>query len=173
MPSVTTSTHSIRTATPKDLDPLVDLEQSCFSAPWSRENLKAELHGNPFSRVWVMDDPENPDNPVRLVAYICAWFVFEEIRFLNLAVRPDYRRQGIAKRLIQEMLFLGEKEGCQRGFLEVRHSNTPAKNLYQSFNFKEYGRRKSYYTNPLEDAILMIHDPLGAPLPENREQVEG
>jgi len=153
----------VRFATQQDIEALVILEEACFSAPWSRKSFEAELQGNQFSQLLVVADPKGLSEEIPLVAYICAWLVFEEVRFLNLAVRQDFRRQGIGKRLIAEMLTLASGEGCLRGFLEVRESNKSAKNLYHSFNFQEYGTRKSYYTNPLEDAILMIQEPVVNP----------
>ena len=150
---------STQEATLKNLDQLVKLEEACFSTPWSRQSFHAELEGNQFSRVRIVPHPEYEQN-LDIIAYICVWIVFEEIRYLNLAVHPDFRRQGLAKQLIHETLDLGMKAGCCRGMLEVRKTNDVAKNLYESFNFHRYSTRKSYYTNPTEDAILMTLDPL-------------
>jgi ribosomal-protein-alanine N-acetyltransferase len=86
--------------------------------------------------------------------------VFEEIRFLNFAVHPEFRRMGLARQLISQAITIGIEEGCCRGMLEVRASNQAARNLYESFHFQSYATRKSYYTNPTEDAILMTLEPL-------------
>jgi len=153
----------MRRGTLDDLDALVCLEKACFSDPWSRKSFEAELAGNQFSRLFVV---LHPDGGLRggVVGYICVWVVFEEVRFLNLAVHPEYRRKGMAKQLITESIQLGIHEGCCRGMLEVRSSNQPAKILYECFNFKEYATRKSYYTNPTEDAILMVLEPIFQPV---------
>ncbi|UCH91923.1 MAG: ribosomal protein S18-alanine N-acetyltransferase [Nitrospirota bacterium] len=127
--------------------------------PWSQKNFEAELRGNQFSRILVIPHPEY-GLKVQVVGYICAWMVFEEIRFLNLAIHEEFRRRGLATQLIREAIRLGEDEGCCRGMLEVRESNYAAKKLYESFNFQAYATRKSYYTNPTEDAILMTLEPL-------------
>ena len=150
----------IRVAGPKDVDALVKLEEACFTTPWSRKNFEAELSGNPFSRLFVVSNPQGSESRFPLIAYSCCWVVFEELRFLNVAVSDDFRRQGLAKTLIFQSIQEGLQAGCQRGLLEVRASNHSAKNLYQSFRFTEYARRKSYYTNPDEDAILMVAEPL-------------
>ena len=99
-----------RGATPDDLDALVCLEETCFSEPWSRKSFEAELTGNQFSRLLVV---LHPDSVLLgdVVGYICVWVVFEEVRFLNLAVHPEFRRKGIAKHLIMEAIQLGIHKG--------------------------------------------------------------
>ena len=149
----------IHVATRENLDALVTLEEACFSVPWSRKSFEAELEGNQFSRIFMVPHPKcEPE--VKVIGYICAWMVFEEIRFLNLAVHPEFRHMGLATQLISEAITIGIEERCCRGMLEVRASNQAARNLYESFNFQSYATRKSYYTNPTEDAILMTLEPL-------------
>lgn len=160
--------EAIRLATLADLDALVSLEQACFAVPWSRKSFEAELHGNSFSQILVIPGPgQQPELP--LLAYICVWVIFEEIRFLNLAVHPQFRGQGLAKQLTLQALCIGSAQGCCRGMLEVRDSNQVARKLYESFKFKEYGRRNSYYTNPSEDAILMILEPIFKPISDKKD----
>ncbi len=159
----------MRTATLADLDELVKLEEVCFAVPWSRKSFEAELHGNQFSQILAVPGSMGPSG-MPLLAYICVWVIFEEIRFLNLAVHPQFRRQGLAKMLILEALRIASDQGCCRGMLEVRHSNLPARKLYESFNFKEYATRNSYYTNPTEDAILMMLEPLSKPVSAKTER---
>lgn len=158
----------MRTATREDLDELVKLEEACFAVPWSRKSFEAELHGNQFSQILVVPGPMGSSG-IPLLAYICVWVIFEEIRFLNLAVHPQFRRRGLAKELILRALRIGMDEGCCRGMLEVRHSNLPARKLYESFNFREYATRDSYYTNPTEDAILMVLEPLFMPVFDKKD----
>ncbi len=147
-------------ATSEDLDGLLTIENACFNAPWTRKHFEAELEGNRFSHIVAVPHPHPEADSPSLIAYICAWIIFEEVRFLNLAVLPDFRRRGIAQGLIGEMLRRADQENCQRGLLEVRESNSSALNLYKSLNFKEYARRRAYYTNPSEDAILMRREPI-------------
>ena len=150
---------NIQVATIENLDALVALEEACFSVPWSRKSFEAELEGNKFSRVSIVLQ-SNPATEVKAIGYICAWMVFEEIRFLNLAVHPEFRRMGLARQLISKAITVGIEEGCCRGMLEVRASNHDARSLYESFHFQPHATRKSYYTNPTEDAILMTLEPL-------------
>ena len=147
-------------ATFKDLEALLALENACFTAPWTAKHFEAELQGNPFSRILAVPHPQSGSASPSIIGYICAWIIFEEVRFLNLAILPEFRRQGIAQRLIGEILGLAIHEKCHRGMLEVRESNFAAMKLYKSLNFKEYARRKAYYTNPSEDAILMSLEPI-------------
>jgi ribosomal-protein-alanine N-acetyltransferase len=154
---------NIQMATLENLDALLALEVACFSVPWSKKSFEAELEGNQFSRILMVPHPEY-GHEVQAIGYICAWMVFEEIRFLNLAIHPEFRRRGLATQLIGEAIRLGREEGCCRGMLEVRESNHAAKKLYESFNFQAYATRKSYYTNPTEDAILMNLEPLARPI---------
>jgi len=155
-------------ATLENLDALVTLEEACFTMPWSRKNFKAELVGNQFSRILMISHPDHGPK-VQAIGYICAWIIFEELRFLNVAVHPDFRRQGLAWQLLGEALRLGTEAGCCRGMLEVRETNAAAKKLYESFHFQAYATRKSYYTNPTEDAILMTLESLSTPHRERRD----
>jgi ribosomal-protein-alanine N-acetyltransferase len=158
--TVHASNHwNIRMATLENLDVLAALEVTCFSVPWSKKSFEAELKGNQFSRILIITHSEY-GLEVQVIGYICVWMVFEEIRFLNLAIHPEFRRRGLATQLIGEAICLGTEEGCCRGMLEVRESNHAAIKLYESFHFQAYATRKSYYTNPTEDAILMILEPL-------------
>ena len=127
----------------KDLEALLALENACFSAPWSEKHFEAELAGNPFSHIFVVPHPHSGTASPSIIGYICAWIIFEEVRFLNLAVLPEFRRRGIAQRLIGEIMGLAIREKCHRGMLEARESNSAALRLYKSLNFKEYARRKA------------------------------
>jgi len=139
----------------RDLDDVLAIEQESFSEPWTRVMFEAELLGNPFSRFLgaFCNDAVLPEKP--LLGYICYWVVFDELRLMNLAVRSDYRRQGIASHLVRHALGEGMTQGTTRVLLEVRAGNDLAQKLYQTLGFQSYGRRRSYYTNPDEDAILM------------------
>lgn len=156
---------NIQVATLENLDALVALEEACFSVPWSRKSFEAELEGNQFSRVLIVPHSEY-GHKIQVLGYICTWIVFEEIRFLNLAVHQEFRRLGLATQLISQALHIGIEEGCCRGMLEVRASNQAAKKLYESVNFQGYATRKAYYTRPAEDGILMTLEPLVPPYAE-------
>ena len=144
----------ITAATLDDVPELVRLEEACFSAPWTRKMLEAELSGNPFAHFLVAREAGG------VVAYLCFWIVFEEVRLMNLAVMERARRQGLAARLVSQALRTGEAQAATRAVLEVRASNEAALALYRRFGFVPVATRRHYYTHPLEDAVLMELEPL-------------
>ena len=147
----------------EDLDSILEIENASFSVPWSRKSFEVELVGNKFSVTLVARTTNSLGGRCPLLGYVCIWLVFDELRFLNLAVSPWARRQGIASNLVKRAIDMGVSQGVQRALLEVRESNESAQLLYKNFGFKVYSRRKSYYTNPNEDAILMTLEPCSGP----------
>ena len=143
-----------------DLEAILAIEQESFAVPWTRKAFEAELVGNEFSLTFVARKSLSEDGSTPIIAYLCVWVVFEELRFLTLAVRSAFRRQGIGFQLVSYALQVGISKGTRRALLEVRQSNEAAQALYEKFGFQRYGARKGYYTNPEEDAILMWLDPL-------------
>jgi ribosomal-protein-alanine N-acetyltransferase len=150
----------------QDFEAMLEIEQVSFSVPWSRKSFEAELLGNKFSHFLAARSEDSSGGTGPLVGYICFWLVFEELRFLNLAVLPGLRRKRVASQLVARAIGFGFSQGSQRGLLEVRESNQAAQELYKKFGFTVYAKRKSYYTNPDEDAILMALDPLTGPISE-------
>jgi ribosomal-protein-alanine N-acetyltransferase len=138
-----------------DLGSIMDIEHTSFSEPWTEKMFEAERTGNQFSYIYVARPSSGEWETGSLIGYICFWCIFEELRILNLAVHPKVRRLHIANQLVQFSMSFGRSQGTVKALLEVRSSNTPAVSLYQSLGFLEYGRRKDYYSNPMEDAILM------------------
>lgn len=120
-----------------------------FSSPWSEAAFYQELHKYyALSKVAILQD--------KIIGYLCVNLIFEEGHILNLAVHPDFRRQGIATRLMEELLKASKRENCSVFFLEVRGSNTEAKMFYERLGFKIAGVRKDYYVSPVEDASIMV-----------------
>lgn len=133
----------------EDIRQIMDIENESFSTPWTEAAFLAEIH-KPYSlsRVLMIRD--------RLVGYLCLNLILDEGHILNLAVHPDFRRRGLATRLINEALPELKKKGCRFLYLEVRGSNIAAKQFYEHFEFREAGLRKKYYASPVEDAVLMM-----------------
>lgn len=154
------SARQIIPATPADLPDLLRLEVACFSAPWTRKMLEAELTGNQFAHFLVARDTANGG---AIVGSLCFWIVFEEVRLMNLAVAEDSRRRGIGAALVDSALRTGLTQAATRAVLEVRASNRAALALYQRVGFTQVSIRPTYYSHPVEDAVLMEMDPIMIP----------
>ena len=151
---------TIEPAPAEALDEVLAIEQACFSAPWTRKMLAAELSGNPFAHFLLAKCPDPLSGSLVIAGYFCFWIVFEEVRLMNLAVLAPFRRQRIATRLVCRALRMGLDRRANRALLEVRASNQEALRLYHGLGFRETARRMRYYTNPDEDAVLMDMVPL-------------
>ncbi len=132
-----------------DLDEVMAIERASFKTPWSRGAFRYELSQNRVAHCTVMR--AGP----RIVGYLCLWEIGHEIHITNLAVQPEFRRQGVARALLDAMLDGARRRGVELVFLEVRPTNTDAIGLYDSFGFQVIGRRKGYYFDNGEDALVM------------------
>ena len=152
---------TIEPATLGSLSEILKVEEACFSAPWTRKMLEAELSGNPFAHFLVARQEGTPDASAEtVIGYLCYWIVFEEVRLMNLAVIESMRHRGIAKSLVATALQTGISQSAHRAVLEVRASNQAAQRLYEGFGFSQTAVRPKYYVNPVEDAVLMELDPI-------------
>lgn len=144
----------------EDLGEVMRIEDAAFSSPWSRGMFLTELRDNPFSNLLVARLPPGPgeDPRSRLVGYCCFWLVFGEVHIMNLAVDPEWRRKGIARALVEEVLAISKKNTVKKVHLEVRRSNEAARALYEHMGFSVVGSRRNYYDRPREDALLMALD---------------
>ena len=109
-------------ATADMLTDIVQLEEACFSAPWTRKMLAAELNGNPFARFLVAMGSVEGKTDELIVGYHCYWVVFEELRLMNLAVRASMRREGIGRALVLEAIRAALRAEVER--LERREAKT-------------------------------------------------
>ncbi len=134
--------------TEKHINGVEALENECFSKPWSRADIAAQLT-NPAARFLVAEAAGD------VAGYIGIYEVFESCEVANLAVTEKYRRRGLASALIQKASADAIKRGCEFITLEVRESNLAARSLYEKLGFSVEGRRKNFYTSPAEDGIIM------------------
>lgn len=132
----------------EDILQVVQLENEIFSRPWSEESFRKAMD-NPDNLYYVAKSGES------VVGYVGIWGMPPEGEVCNVAVSPGYRGRHIGKKLMEAGLEQALKKGIIRLFLEVRASNTAAKNLYKSLGFQETGVRRGYYHGPAEDALLM------------------
>lgn len=134
---------------PSDLDEIMTIERASFSYPWSPGFFLQELRV-PCARSLLAVVGE------KTVGYIIYWLLPNEVDIHNLAVHPDYRRQGIGQSLLQGVVIEAERKGSRRVTLEVRKSNEAAQRIYHSLGFVERGVRKGYYSDDGEDALAMV-----------------
>jgi ribosomal-protein-alanine N-acetyltransferase len=139
---------SIRRMTPADLRAVSLLDKLSFNQPWPPNAFEIELE-NPGARCWVAEVDD------LVVGALVLWRVLDEAELATLAVRPDFRRRGIARVLLQTALDSAYAEGARICQLEVRAGNEAAQKLYESFGFAVVGRRLRYYRDNGEDALLM------------------
>ena len=134
------------------LDEAAALERVCFSDPWSRNMLAEELDNALAAFLAALDGTG------AVVGYAGLQVGLDEGYILNIAVRPDCRRQQIASQLLE--VFINFAQGNRLSFLtlEVRASNAPAIALYERWGFAEAGRRRNYYEHPREDAVIMTRE---------------
>ena len=142
-------TFVIRKMTVEDIPAVVALDQLSFSLPWPERSFRFELTQNTASRCWVAEVDGH------MVGMIVNWLLVDEVHVATLATHPDFRRQGIAKELLAHSLRYMSGEGAVSSFLEVRESNTAAREMYRKFGYEDTGRRRGYYKDNNEDAILM------------------
>lgn len=136
-----------------DLNGILAVEQESFTNPWTREMYAWELQNRAVCHIFVVRTEEIP------VAGFCAfWLVFDEIHINNVAIRPHLRGMGIGTGLLHHVLAEARKLGAKRATLEVRASNEGARRLYERLGFYVAGTRRNYYTNPVEDALILWRD---------------
>lgn len=145
-----------RKMTVDDIPAVIDLDQKSFSLPWPERSFRFELTDNPASRCWVADLDG------KIVGMIVVWLIIEEAHVATVATHPNYRRQGIGRRLLAYALRQMIQDGARSSFLEVRESNIAAQEMYRKFGYEVTGRRRRYYRDNDEDAILMNLDRLDA-----------
>ncbi len=124
------------------------LEAACFSTPWSEASIRSEL-GNPYA-IWLVAMEGQT-----LCGYLGVQYGPDGGDILTVAASPEYRGKGVARQLLEVMIRQLKQKGLQWLTLEVRPSNAPALRLYEALGFRPVGRRKRYYQNPTEDALLM------------------
>lgn len=128
----------------KDIEKIVKIENICFSSPKSRKSIQDELNNENYRLIGCVSDNN-------IVGYLSYCKVYDELEISSIAVLPEYRNKGIATLLMEEMI----KINFSKAFLEVRKSNISAINLYKKFGFELINVRKNYYSNPIEDALIL------------------
>ena len=138
----------ITTMTEAHVPQIAEIETLCFTDPWSEKSVASEL-GNRLSLWLVAMDGDT------VAGYVGSQSVLDEADMMNVAVHPDYRRQGIGRELVLALAEALRKKGIRGLMLEVRQSNAPAIALYEQLGFQQVGMRPNYYRNPKENALIL------------------
>jgi ribosomal-protein-alanine N-acetyltransferase len=137
----------------EDLDGILAVEEESFTNPWTKEMYAWELQNRTVCHIFVVRTPEH-----RVAGFCAFWLVVDEIHINNLAILPALRGQGIGTHLIHRVFQEARRLGARRATLEVRASNQAARRLYERLGFYVAGTRRNYYTNPVEDALILWRD---------------
>ena len=138
----------IRPMTFEDLDRVLEIEHACFSDPWHISTFRIQLMFE--NAIYVVADDGG-----KMLGYAGMLHIVDEGEILNVAVCPNHRQRGAGNALILHLIEIAKQKGAVALTLEVRASNTAAKELYKKHRFEDVGLRKEYYKNPTEDAIIM------------------
>ena len=132
-----------------DVAAVTALEEATFSMPWSDATFRGLLRRRDVDALVAVDEADV------LAGYAVAWGVYDQGELANLCVIPEYFGSGLANRLLDEVLARLETRGIRQLFLEVRESNARARRFYERHGFREVGRRRRYYVEPDEDALVL------------------
>jgi [ribosomal protein S18]-alanine N-acetyltransferase len=139
-----------------DLARVMEIELVCFTMPWSEGTFRGLLRRSDADLFVAEVGP-------LVVGYAVLWSVIDQAELGNVSVAPEWRRQGIGDGLVRTILQRAGERGVREVFLEVRVSNEGAQKLYERYGFAEIARRRNYYLEPLEDALVMRRELVGQP----------
>ena len=138
-----------------DISAIASIERRSFSDPWSEGSFRDVLSHPRIYFACIREVADDGRSFSPLLGYVVAWFASGQGEIANLAVDPDVRGRGIGSELLDAALEEARRQLVTEVFLEVRHSNLRARQLYESRGFSEVGRRKRYYRQPVEDAVVL------------------
>lgn len=152
----------LRRARPSDAAALARLETASFSHPWTEAQIADEIaHAGPGMVLVLEGWTDGADPGAAIRAYGAFRLVLDEVLVMNVAVAPGQRRRGLGSWLLAFALARASRAGARRALLEVRAGNQEALALYASLGFREIGRRRDYYRDPAEDALVLGREDLG------------
>ena len=161
----------LKPLTQEHLSAVLELDQLCFGGLWTLEGYQRELDSpnseflSLFTPIPPSPHPPIPPSPhlPTLIGIGCLWAILEEAHITILAVHPHYQHQGLGRMLLIALLTAARGRSLERATLEVRASNSAALSLYQSLGFKTAGRRRRYYQDTGEDALILWRGDLQHP----------
>ncbi|HKP14552.1 MAG TPA: ribosomal protein S18-alanine N-acetyltransferase [Gemmatimonadaceae bacterium] len=161
MTTVASKPLHIRRAVRADLADMLRIEQASFADPWTVDSLATALS---LDRMHVLvaesvgEGHTGGDAGNGLLGYVVALLIGPEAEIADLAVAPEARRLGVGRALLERVLAELQEAGARTAYLEVRESNGAARTLYETSGFGSVGRRRRYYRNPVEDALLLMRE---------------
>lgn len=148
VPAALPESFRIRPLTVDDLERVLEIENAAFSTPWKEATFRGLLRRADTDLIAAVRGE-------RIVGYAVAWTVVDQAELGNVAVADEARGAGIGRALVEAIVARVWKRGAGECFLEVRESNGVAQSLYRSMGFEVVGRRRAYYAQPVEDALVM------------------
>ena len=149
----------IQSLSHEHLSAILELDKACFNGLWSKEGYQRELD-SPNSEIQGLFSQKTGE---KLLGMGCFWSILEEAHITILAIDSEYHRQGMGAALLYSLIKTARKRYLERATLEVRASNQAAISLYEKYGFKVAGRRRRYYQDNGEDALILwlggIHKP--------------
>lgn len=147
----------VEAGAPGDLQAVLELERASQSHPWTAAGFGAALAGRDGERALLLCEYRRLGLLVerRVLGYCVLRRAAGEVEIHNVAVAPEVRRRGLARRLLGVVLAWAARAGAERALLEVRAGNAPAQALYEGLGFREVGRRPGYYSQPADDALVL------------------
>ncbi|UWG98253.1 ribosomal protein S18-alanine N-acetyltransferase [Dehalobacter sp. DCM] len=139
----------IRSMTLNDIPAIIAIEEASFSTPWTTASFTSELQNNTLAHYFCLELDD------AVIGYMGLWVVMGEAHITNIAIWPGCRGMGWGEYLMRQVIQHMLGKGILRFTLEVRVSNQTARNLYEKLGFRAAGRRKNYYSDNQEDAIIM------------------
>ena len=140
---------AIRKAEYSDVEILREMEEELFHPPYQKTDLEYFIGENSFTRALILQDEKE------VVGFGLLWLLFEQAEIVQIGIRKKYQSQGYGKKLLEYMLALARRAGCENVTLEVRVSNNKARDFYHKFGFIQLATRANYYQQPAEDALLL------------------
>jgi ribosomal-protein-alanine N-acetyltransferase len=148
VPGALPESFGIRPLTADDLARVLEIENASFSTPWKESTFRGLLRRADTDLIAAVRGE-------RMVGYAVAWTVLDQSELGNVAVAGEARGEGVGRALVEEIIARVRRRGARECFLEVRESNEVAQGLYRALGFGVVGRRRAYYAQPVEDALVM------------------
>ena len=144
---------TVRRMNSLDIDGVLAVEQQSFQTPWSRDGFVGEMSNDLCYYLVLVDEG-------KIIGYAGMWLIVDEAHVTNVAVLSEYRGKKLGDKLMSALMEYAKNHGALRMTLEVRESNAVAQGLYTKLGFITQGRRRNYYTDTREDALVMWCDKL-------------